>query len=167
MFITPYSAYSGNQLHISMPGLQTNAYFLSCFRLVFSLNLSSLVISIISSWHKKILIIIYLDKDAFNKLGTLVELQYFLICTYMYVYVYIYMHIHIYFKNNLIPNHILNLVCNMSLNSSLNLSLLNLTTVTFQKYFWISILLGLYIDLVQLQLREIFRDTLYLCSGGL
>jgi hypothetical protein len=85
----------------------------------------------------------------------------------MYVYVYIYMHIHIYFKNNLIPNHILNLVCNMSLNSSLNLSLLNLTTVTFQKYFWISILLGLYIDLVQLQLREIFRDTLYLCSGGL
>lgn len=75
------------------------------------------------------------------------------VCTYIYI--------------QLKYNHILKLVCNMPINLSLNLSLLHLTTVTFQKYFWMAVLLGLYIYLLEFQLREIFGDTLYQNSGGL
>lgn len=47
----------------------------------------------------------------------------------------------------------------MPVNSSLNLPLLHLTTVTFQKYFWMAILVGLSVYLPELRLKEIFRDS--------
>lgn len=53
----------------------------------------------------------------------------------------------------------------MPVNSSLNLSLLRLTTVTFQKYFWMTSG-ALHVSL-ELRLKEIFRETLYWKSGGL
>lgn len=68
--------------------------------------------------------------------------------------VYTHTLLYMYFKNN----YILKLVCNMPVNSSLNLSLLHLTTVTFQKYFWMTSG-ALHVSL-ELRLNEIFRETL-------